>query len=52
MGLPRSFLGTIKLTADTFDFTGETVSMGNPHTVIFVDDIKKLNSKNGGLFLK
>ena len=41
MGLPRDFLGTIKLTADTFDFTGVTVSMGNPHTVIFVDDIEK-----------
>ena len=31
----------IKLTADSFDFTAETVSMGNPHAVIFVDDIEK-----------
>lgn len=52
MGLPRSFLGTIKLTADTFDFTGETVSMGNPHTVIFVDDIKKIELEKWGAILE
>ena len=34
MGLPRDFLGSIKLSADSFDFTAETVSMGNPHAVI------------------
>ena len=37
MGEPRNFLGTIKLSADCYDFTAETVSMGNPHAVIFVD---------------
>ena len=30
MGNPRDFLGSIKLTAHCFDFTAETVSMGNP----------------------
>ena len=52
MGLPRDFLGTIKLTADTFDFTGETVSMGNPHTVIFVDDIEKIQLEKWGSILE
>ena len=52
MGLPREFLGTIKLTADTFDFTGVTVSMGNPHTVIFVDDIEKIQLENWGSILE
>ena len=37
MGLPRTFLGSIKLTADCYDFTAETVSMGNPHAVFFVE---------------
>jgi diaminopimelate epimerase len=45
-------LGTIKLTADTFDFTGVTVSMGNPHTVIFVDDIEKIQLENWGSILE
>ncbi len=52
MGAPRDFLGTIKLTANTFDFTGETVSMGNPHTVIFVDDIDKVELENWGPILE
>ena len=52
MGLPRDFLGSIKLTADTFDFTGETVSMGNPHTVIFVDDIEKIQLEKWGAILE
>ena len=52
MGAPRDFLGTIKLTANTFDFTGETVSMGNPHTVIFVDDIDKVELENWGPVLE
>jgi diaminopimelate epimerase len=52
MGLPRDFLGTIKLTADTFDFTGETVSMGNPHAVIFVDDIEKIQLEKWGSILE
>ena len=52
MGAPRDFLGTIKLTANAFDFTGETVSMGNPHTVIFVDDINKVELENWGPILE
>ena len=52
MGAPRDFLGTIKLTANTFDFTGETVSMGNPHTVIFVDDIEKIELESWGPVLE
>jgi diaminopimelate epimerase len=52
MGLPRTFLGSIKLTADCYDFTAETVSMGNPHAVIFVDDIEKIQLENWGCILE
>ena len=52
MGLPRNFLGSIKLTADSFDFTAETVSMGNPHAVIFVDDIEKIQLEKWGSILE
>ena len=52
MGLPRKFLGSIKLTADSFDFTAETVSMGNPHAVIFVDDIEKIQLEKWGSILE
>ena len=52
MGNPRNFLGSIKLTADNFDFTAETVSMGNPHAVIFVDDIEKIQLENWGCILE
>ena len=52
MGEPRNFLGTIKLTADCYDFTAETVSMGNPHAVIFVDDIEKIQLENWGRILE
>lgn len=52
MGMPRKFLGTIKLTADCFDFTAETVSMGNPHAVIFVDDIEKIQLERWGSILE
>ena len=52
MGNPRNFLGSIKLTADNFDFTAETVSMGNPHAVIFVDDIEKIQLENWGRILE
>lgn len=52
MGEPRNFLGTIKLTADCFDFTAETVSMGNPHAVIFVDDIEKIQLEKWGSILE
>ena len=52
MGLPRNFLGSIKLTADSFDFTAETVSLGNPHAVIFVDDIEKIQLEKWGSILE
>ena len=52
MGDPRAFLGSIKLTADCFDFTAETVSMGNPHAVIFVDDIEKIQLEKWGSILE
>ena len=52
MGNPRNFLGSIKLTADSFDFTAETVSMGNPHAVIFVDDIEKIQLEKWGSILE
>jgi len=52
MGNPRTFLGSIKLTADCFDFTAETVSMGNPHAVIFVDDIEKIQLEKWGSILE
>ena len=52
MGLPRNFLGSIKLTADSFDFTAETVSMGNPHAVVFVDDIEKIQLEGWGRVLE
>ena len=52
MGEPRHFLGTIKLTADCYDFTAETVSMGNPHSVIFVDDIEKIQLEKWGSVLE
>lgn len=52
MGLPRNFLGSIKLTADSFDFTAETVSMGNPHAVIFVDDIEMIQLEKWGCILE
>jgi len=52
MGNPRDFLGSIKLTAHCFDFTAETVSMGNPHAVIFVDDINKIQLEDWGRVLE
>ncbi|WP_173473390.1 diaminopimelate epimerase [Fibrobacter succinogenes] len=52
MGHPRTFLGSIKLTADCYDFTAETVSMGNPHAVIFVDDIEKIQLEKWGSILE
>ena len=52
MGLPRQCLGTSKLTADCYDFTAETVSMGNPHAVIFVDDIEKIQLEKWGSILE
>lgn len=56
MGAPRDFLGSIKLKTGTLDgskegsqeFTAETVSMGNPHAVIFVDDIEAVDLEKLG----
>lgn len=39
MGMPREFLGEVMLEVAGRTFTAKTVSMGNPHAVIFVDDI-------------
>ena len=39
MGRPREFLGEQTLTADTRTFAATTVSMGNPHAVIFTEDV-------------
>ncbi len=40
MGMPRDFLGEIKLKVDGQIFRAVTISMGNPHAVIFVDDVE------------
>jgi diaminopimelate epimerase len=39
MGAPREFLGGIVLEAEGRRFDAVTVSMGNPHAVIFTDDV-------------
>jgi len=52
MGHPRDFLGSIKLSAGCYDFTAETVSMGNPHAVIFVDDIEQIQLEDWGRVLE
>ena len=52
MGKPRIFLGSIKLCADGQVFAAETVSMGNPHAVIFVDDIAEVELDKIGVILE
>ena len=52
MGAPKDFLGSIFLKADTFEFNAETVSMGNPHAVIFVKDIQKISLETWGPVLE
>ena len=39
MGQPREFLGDITLNACGQNFAAVTVSMGNPHAVIFTEDV-------------
>ena len=48
MGAPRPFLGEITLSAAGRNFTAETVSMGNPHAVIFVKDIAAVELEHWG----
>ena len=39
MGPPRPFLGTVTLRAGGRDLAAVTLSMGNPHAVIFTEDV-------------
>jgi len=48
MGVPRDFLGKIRLQTDARIFNASTVSMGNPHAVIFVDDIHSVPLEKWG----
>ena len=52
MGEPRRFLGSIALEADGNTFAAETVSMGNPHAVIFVDDVGRVPLEKWGPILE
>jgi len=52
MGQARPFLGSIWLTAAGRKFSAETVSMGNPHAVIFVDDISAVELEKWGPVLE
>jgi diaminopimelate epimerase len=52
MGPARPFLGSIRLAAGGRKFTAETVSMGNPHAVIFVDDIAAVELEKWGPVLE
>lgn len=52
MGEPGTFLGTITLAVPGQVFRAETVSMGNPHAVIFVDDINKIELEKWGALLE
>ena len=52
MGAPREYLGGITLEADGNIFAAETVSMGNPHAVIFVNDINSVKLDTWGPILE
>ena len=52
MGEARPFLGSIALEADGRKFAAETVSMGNPHAVIFVDDVNAVPLEKWGPVLE
>lgn len=52
MGAPRPFLGEIALAVADKRFTAETVSMGNPHAVIFVRDIDAVDLSGWGPVLE
>ena len=52
MGPARPFLGSIQLAADGRNFAAETVSMGNPHAVVFVDDVMAVPLEKWGPVLE
>ena len=52
MGGPRPFLGSVWLMAEGRKFAAETVSMGNPHAVIFVDDVSAVPLEKWGPILE
>ena len=52
MGKPEHFLGRITLAACGKTFQAETVSMGNPHAVIFVEDMNAVELEKWGPVLE
>ena len=52
MGAPREFLGDIALRVGDRCFDAVTVSMGNPHAVIFVDDVAAVPLETWGPVLE
>ncbi len=52
MGEPRSIEKEIKIELPGCTFTGTNVSMGNPHFVVFVDDIATVNLNHWGPLLE
>ena len=52
MGKPREFLGTIVLDTGTRKVRAVTVSMGNPHAVIFTEDISGVPLETWGPVLE
>ena len=52
MNFPQEFLGSIQLKADGHTFEAETVDMGNPHAVIFVNDMQKVDLEKWGPVLE
>ena len=52
MGEARPFLGSITLEVDGNTFAAETVSMGNPHAVIFVADVNSVPLEKWGPILE
>ena len=52
MGKPREFLGDITLSVGDRSFSAVTVSMGNPHAVIFTDDLAAVPLETWGPVLE
>lgn len=52
MGAPGDFLGRVTLRVPDRAFTAETVSMGNPHAVIFVEDIRAVELEKWGAVME
>ena len=52
MGAPREFLGNIVLAAEGRRFDAVTVSLGNPHAVIFTDDVSAVPLEKWGPVLE